>query len=225
MRGQTLAPNISDLEDEMLTLGGTVERCIRQAMEACQNRNLTLARQVIVSNLGINQRRLGIEERYLGLTTFPGPVVSEVRIIGAVLNIIVELERIADHAAGMANIALMMGNEPLPEPLVDLPRMAKKIQSMLRRSLNCFINRDAAAAKRICTENDEVHRLYDRVLQGLLSRAVDDPRTFHRASHLIWIGHNLERSADRVTNICQYVASVARGKVAAEPPKVLSGRR
>jgi phosphate transport system protein len=140
-------------------------------------------------------------------------MAGDLRIIIAVLNIIVDLERIGDHAAGNAKIAIMIGNEPPLKPLIDLPRMALKSGDMLRRSLDAFIKRDAEAARKIATEDDEVDALYDQVFRELLTFMAEDSRTITRATRLMWVGHNLERSADRVTNICERVVFVVTGKM------------
>ena len=131
----------------------------------------------------------------------------------AVLNIIVELERIGDYSVGNARVALMIGDEPPLKPLIDLPLMAEKAGDMLHRSLDAFINRDVDAAMKICAEDDEVDNLYEQVYRELLSYMIEDPKTITRATRLMWAGHNLERSADRVTNICERVAFIITGRM------------
>jgi phosphate transport system protein len=140
-------------------------------------------------------------------------MASDLRIIIGVLNIVSELERIGDHAEGIAKIVIMIGDEPPLKPLIDVPRMAEKTEDMLHRSLDAFVNRDAEAARQICSEDDEVDRLYDQVFRELLSFMAEDPTTITRATRLIWVAHNLERSADRVSNICERVVFVATGKM------------
>jgi len=194
-------------------MGSMAEKALERAMEALKNRDLGLARQVIADDVKINQKRFDIEEKCVELIVTQQPMASDLRIIIAVLNIIVDLERIADHAEGNAKIAVMIGNEPPLKPLIDLPRMSQKTGDMLRRSLDAFINRDAEAAKRICGEDDEVDNLYDQVFRELLTFMAEDPKTITRATRLIWVGHNLERSADRVTNICERVIYVVTGKM------------
>jgi len=139
------------------------------------------------------------------------PLASDLRIIIAVLNIIVDLERIADHSAGISKIAVMLGNEPPLKPLIDLPRMAEMTGSMLRRSLEAFIIHDAQASVNICNEDDNIDNLYDQVFRELLVYMAEDPKTITRATRLIWVAHNLERSADRVTNIAERVIYLVKG--------------
>ena len=133
-------------------------------------------------------------------------------MIVAVLNIIIDLERIGDHASGNAKIAIMLGDEPPLKPLIDLPRMADKTADMLRRALDAFVKRDAAAARKVTEDDDEVDGLYDQIFRELLYFMAEDPKTVNRATRLIWAAHNLERSADRVTNICERVVFVVTGK-------------
>ena len=205
--------HLNELQDEVLILGSMVDKAINRSTEALKKRDLELAKQVAANDLRINQKRLDIEERCIELIVTQQPVASDLRVIIAVLNIIIDLERIGDHAEGIANIALMLGDEPPLKPLVDLPRMAEKARNMLRRSLDAFIKRDAEAARKISDEDDEVDNLYDQVFRELLTFMMEDPRTLTRATRLIWVAHNLERSADRVTNICERVVFVVTGKM------------
>jgi phosphate transport system protein len=205
--------HLHELEDDLLVLGSMVEKALERSMAALKNRDLELARQVIADDAKVNQKRFDIEEKCIDLIATQQPMASDLRIIIAVLNIIVDLERIADHAEGNAKIAVMIGNEPPLKPLIDLPRMCQKTVEMLRRSLDAFINRDAEAARRICDEDDEVDNLYDQVFRELLTFMAEDSKTITRATRLIWVGHNLERSADRVTNICERVIYVVTGKM------------
>jgi phosphate transport system protein len=205
--------HLHELQDDLLVLGSMVEKALDRSMAALKNRDLELARQVIADDAKVNQKRFDIEEKCIDLIATQQPMASDLRIIIAVLNIIVDLERIADHAEGNAKIAVMIGNEPPLKPLIDLPRMSQKTAEMLKRSLDAFINRDAEAARRICGEDDEVDNLYDQVFRELLTFMAEDPKTITRATRLIWVGHNLERSADRVTNICERVIYVVTGKM------------
>ena len=205
--------HLRGLQDELLVLGSMVEKAIARSMKALKERDLELARHVVVDDTEINQKRLDIEERCIELIVTQQPVASDLRVIIAVLNIIIELERIGDYATGIANIALMIGDEPPLKPLVDLPRMTEKTKDMLRRSLDAFINRDAETARQICIEDDEVDNLYDQVYRELITFMLEDPRTITRATQLIWVAHNLERSADRVTNICERVVFTITGKM------------
>lgn len=140
-------------------------------------------------------------------------MASDLHTLISVLNIINEVERIGDHAEGIAKIVLMIGDEPPLKPLIDIPRMAEKTTDMLRRSLDTFVKHNADAARRIVAEDDEVDNLYDQVFRELLTFMAEDPKTITRATRLIWVAHNLEHSADRVTNICERVVYMVTGKM------------
>jgi phosphate transport system protein len=180
-------------------------------MDALKNRNLSLAQQVISDDQFIDAKRYEIEEECIDLIITQQPMASDMRIIIAVLNIIVDLERIGDHAEGNAKISIMIGDEPSLKPLIDLPRMAEMTGSMLRRSLEAFINHDAPTATKICAEDDAIDNLYDQVFRELLTFMAEDPKTITRATRLIWVAHNMERSADRVTNIAERIIYVVTG--------------
>ncbi len=205
--------HLHELQDDLLVMGSMVEKALERSMEALKNRNLEMAHQVIEDDIKINQKRFDIEEKCVELIATQQPMASDLRVIIAVLNIIVDLERIADHAEGNAKIAIMIGKEPPLKPLIDLPRMNQKTVDMLRRSLDAFCNRDAEAARSLCGEDDEVDNLYDQVFRELLTFMAEDSKTITRATRLIWVGHNLERSADRVTNICERVVYLVTGKM------------
>lgn len=209
----TFHKKLREIQDDVLAMGSMVEKAIARSMEALKKRDLEQARQVIADDNNINQKRFEIEEKSIQLIATQQPMASDLRTIICVLNIITELERIGDHAEGTAKIVIMIGDEPPLKPLIDLPRMAEKTADMLRRSLQAFTNSDADAAKQIILEDDEIDNLYDQVFRELLTFMAEDPRTITRATRLIWVGHNLERSADRVTNICERVVFVVTGKM------------
>ena len=205
--------NLTSIQDNVLELGSMVEKSIARAMSALKNRDLKLAQQIIADDTAIDQKRLSIEEECIHLIVTQQPVASDLRVIVGVLNIIVELERIGDYSEGNARIALMIGDQPPLKPLIDLPIMAEKSQDMLRKSLDAFISRDVDAAERIYARDDEIDGLYDQIYRELLSFMIENPKNITRATHLIWAAHNLERSADRVTNICERVIFVVTGKM------------
>jgi phosphate transport system protein len=201
------------LQEELLVLGSMVEKAITRSTDALKNRDLGLARQVIAEDLNINRKRYDIEEMCIHLIATQQPLARDLRVIIAVLNMIVDLERIGDHAEGNAKIAIMIGDEPPLKPYIDIPRMAEKTNEMLRAALDAFIKRETRAARRVIAQDDEVDNLYDQVFRELLTYMADDPKTISRATRLIWVAHNLERSADRVTNISERTLFIITGKV------------
>ena len=201
------------IQDDILAMSSMVEKAISHSIEALKNRDLEAARQIIADDQKINRKRFEIEEKCVQLIATQQPMASDLRNIICILNIVTELERIGDYAEGIAKIVIMIGDEPLLKPLIDVPRMADKVNDMLHRSLDALINRDADAAKQIATEDDEVDNLYNQVFRELLTFMIEDPKTITRATRLIWVAHNLERSADRVTNICERVVYLVTGKM------------
>jgi phosphate transport system protein len=204
---------LREIQDDILAMGSMVSKATLRSVESLKNRDMDLAQQVITEDRKVNQKRFEIEEKCVELIATQQPMASDLRIIVAVLNIITELERIGDHAEGIAKIAILVGDEPPLKPLIDIPRMAEKTVEMLRRSLDAFVNRDAEAARKISDEDDLVDQLYDQVFRELLTFMAEDPKTITRATRLVWVAHNLERSADRVTNICERVVFVVTGKM------------
>ncbi len=213
MTRETYQRNIREIQDEVLVMGSMTEKALERSMQALKQRDLELAAKVVEDDKNIDKKRFDIEERVLNLLCTQAPMASDLRILLTALNIIGELERIADHAAGNAKIAIMIGNEPPLKPLIDLPRMNERVISMLRRSLDAFINHDDQAARKIVLEDDEIDNLYDQVFRELLTFMMEDPRTITRATRLIWVGHNLERTGDRITNICERVVFMVTGKM------------
>ena len=209
----TFHNKLKEIQDDVLNMGSMVEKAIGSSVEALKRRDLSLAHQVIADDANINEKRFDIEKNCIQLIATQQPMASDLRTIISVLNIITELERIGDHAEGIAKIVVMIGDEPLLKPLIDLPRMAEKTQDMLHRSLIAFVNNDAEAARQIAAEDDEIDELYNQVFRELLSFMVEDPRTITKATRLIWVAHNIERSADRITNICERVVYIVTGKM------------
>ena len=210
---------LRDIQDEILVMGSMVDKALSSSVEALKARDIDSAKRIIADDEKVNRKRFDIEERCIQLIATQQPMAGDLRVIIAVLNIIVELERIGDYAEGIARIVIMIGDEPPLKPLIDIPRMADKATTMLRQSLEAFINRDAEAARRVAAQDDEIDSLYDQVFRELLTFMIEDPRTITRATRLIWVAHNLERSADRVTNICERVEFAVTGKMQETKPR------
>jgi phosphate transport system protein len=208
-----LNQGLKELHDDVLTLGSMVEKAIQRSVEALRGRDASLARRVIEDDAAINALRFAIEDRALLLIATQQPLVHDLRTIAAALSIITDLERMGDHAEGTATISLMIGDEPLLKPLMDVPRMAETVTDMLRQALLAFTDSDVVAARRVAAEDDAVDALYNQVYRELLTFMIGDPRTIHQATLLLWAAHNLERIGDRVTNICERVIFTETGKM------------
>jgi len=204
---------LREIQDDIIVMGSMVSKAILRSIDALKNRDLELAHQIVADDQKINDKRFEIEEKCIELIATQQPLASDLRIIIAILNITTEIERIGDYSVGIARIVIMIGDEPPLKPLIDIPRMAEKTVDMLRRSLDALINRDADAARKIANEDDLVDHLYDQVFRELLTFMAEDPKTITRATRLMWTAHNLERAADRVTNICERVVFIVTGKM------------
>ncbi len=210
---ETFERELRQLQDNLLALGSEVEEALAASVRALRERDLVTAHRIIAGDCAINERRFAIEADALGLIATQQPMAGDLRTIAAVLEICTELERIGDYAKGIARICLRMGEAPPVKPLVDIPRMAGLVGAMLRRSLDAFVRRDGDLARAIPKEDDEVDALYNRVYRELLDSIIADPTTIDRATHLLWVAHNLERAADRVTNICERVVFTETGEL------------
>jgi phosphate transport system protein len=204
---------LREIQDDILAMGSMVSKAILRSIDALKNRDLELVHQIIADDQKINNKRFDIEEKCIELIATQQPMASDLRTIIAILNITTEIERIGDYAVGIARIVRMIGDEPPLKPLIDIPRMAEQTVNMLRRSLDALMNRDVEAARKIAAEDDLVDHIYDQVFRELLTFMAEDPKTITRATRLIWVAHNLERAADRVTNICERVVFIVTGKM------------
>ena len=178
---------LREIQDNVLAMGSMVEKANNRAIEALKERDLDKAHEIIADDININRKRFDIEEKCIQLIATQQPMASDLRAIICVLNIITEIERIGDHAEGIARIVVMIGDEPPLKPLIDIPRMAEKTNDMLHRSLDALINHDADAARQIAVEDDEVDSLYDQIFRELLTFMAEDPKTITRATRLIWV--------------------------------------
>jgi len=204
---------LREIQDDVLAMGSMVSKATLRSIDALKNRDLELAHQIITDDQKINGKRFEIEEKCIQLIATQQPMASDLRTIIAILSITTEIERIGDYAVGIARIVILIGDEPPLKPLVDIPRMAEQTVDMLQRSLSALLNRDAEAARKIAAEDDLVDHLYDQIFRELITFMAEDSTTITRATRLIWTAHNLERAADRVTNICERVVFIVTGRM------------
>ena len=201
------------LRDDIVAMSSMIDKALARSVEALRLQDLRLAGEVVKADREINRVRWDIEERALLLIATQAPMARDLRLIAAIIHIATELERMGDHAAGNAKIVVETGDEPLLKPLVDIPRMCELARAMLTDSISAFITEDADAARAIVDRDDDVDALYDQIYRELLTFMMADPTTINRATHLLWAAHNLERIADRVTNICERVVFAATGRL------------
>jgi phosphate transport system protein len=213
MPRETFASELHDLEMQLAGMADAVDQAIGSALRALVDRDRALAEQVIAGDLEINQREREIVERCLVLIATQQPMAGDLRVILSVYSIASELERMGDHAEGVANISLRLMEEPLLKPLIDIPRMAETAREMLKEQMQAFLQRDVERARRASSLDDLVDNLYDQVYRELLVYMMQDPSTIRRATLLLWVAHNLERIADRTTNIGERVLFLVTGRV------------
>ncbi len=213
MTRKTFRENMKTLEREIICQGEMVNVALDRSVDSLRNLDVEKAEKVITDDRLINKKRWDIEEQCINLLATQQPVATDLRELIAVLSISTDLERMGDHAEGIAKIAIMHGDAPLIKPLVDIPRMAEKTSDMLMRSIEAFINKDAKTATTICEEDDYVDALYDQTYRELLSFMIEDPKIITRGTYLLWAAHNLERIADRVTNICERIVFLVTGSM------------
>ena len=206
--------SLMHLRDEVVQLSQMVDQAIARSTEALKNQDVELAQQVIQADRDINELRWNLEEEALAVIAMQAPMARDLRLIVTGLHIISELERMGDHAAGNAKIALMTANEPRLKPLVDIPRMAEVARKMLADAIDAFIRSDADLARRTMTMDDQIDELYNQVYRELLTYMMEDQKTINRATHLLWAAHNLERIGDRTENICEFVVYSVTGNIA-----------
>jgi phosphate transport system protein len=209
--------HIKDLENRVITLGKAVETAIQASMKALMDRDMVTAEKIVQGDELINKQRWEIEEDSVYLIAMQQPVASDLREIISILNIITDLERMGDHAEGIAKIVLLLGKEDPVKPFTDIPVMAEKAVIMLQKSMDAFIRRDAKTAEAICAMDDELDVLNDKVYNELIKYMIDQPKTVTRATYQIWAAHNLERIGDRVTNICERIVYMATGSMGKIP--------
>lgn len=202
---------IQNIKDEVVFLGSMVEHAIMKSVDALKKRDVKAAEAIIVEDKAINKKRFDLEDQLITLVATQQPMAHDLRLLASTLEIVSELERMGDYAKGIANINVRMGDEPLLKPLIDIPRMAQKGVDMLHRALSAYVSNDAATAKTIPIEDDEVDALYNQIYRELMVFVIEDPKNIERANWLLWVAHNLERFADRVTNICERTVYIVDG--------------
>jgi phosphate transport system protein len=210
---KTFETEIQQLKDELLLMGSMVEQQIVDSVDALKRRDIDASHRIYNDDAKINTKRYAIEEQVMILIATQQPMAHDLRLLASILEVSAELERMGDYAKGIATINIRMGEEPTLKPLIDIPRMAEKGVDMLHRALTAFINEDVEAARAIPVEDDEVDGLYTQVYRELMTFVLSDPRTIDRANYLLWTAHNLERLADRVTNICERTVFIATGEI------------
>ena len=200
------------VQDEVVELSSMVEKAIFKAIDALKSRDIELSKQVVEEDDDIDNKQQALEDLCVDLIALEAPMAVDLRVIISAMMVANELERMGDYAEGIAKISIAMGDLPPLKPLIDIPRMADKAVGMLRRSIESYVDRDIEGARQVYKDDDEVDDIYERVYRELLTYMLADPSTIQRATYLLWVSHDLERVADRTTNIAERVMYLVTGK-------------
>lgn len=203
----------SRIVDSILKMGSMIDEAIQNSLSSLQNRDTTLAQEVVARDEQVNALRFEIEEACLALIATQQPTAGDLRAVIAAMNIVIDLERMGDHASGISKTVIRMGDQPLLKPLIDIPRMAQVALVMLRGSLKAFVDRNPHAALAIAPRDEEMDFLYKAIFDELVEIMARNPEGVERATYLLWTAHNLERIGDRVTNIAERVVFMSTGDV------------
>jgi len=210
---KTFEHDIQKLQDDILFLGSMVEQAILSSVDALKQRDIAAAQKIYKNDKQINAKRFEIETAVMIAIATQQPMAHDLRLLASMLDVAGELERMGDYAKGIAKINIIMGEQPLLKPLIDLPRMAEKSVDMLHRALTAFTTEDVELAQAIPEEDDEIDALYTQVYRDLITCVIENPKAIERSNWLLWAAHNLERVADRVTNICERTIFIATGEM------------
>ena len=209
---QSFDQELESVRQELVHMGQIVQDAIKNAVDALARRDKALAQQVMDGDDLIDSMQVEIEDRCISLIARQQPVATDLRILGTGLKITTDLERIGDHAFDIAKIVLLIGDEPLIKPLVDIPRMAVMAQSMLEDSLQAYLKLDIQLAEKVCRDDDLVDQLYHQVFRELLTYMLEDPKKINQATQLIFVARYLERIADHSTNVAEWVIYLVTGE-------------
>lgn len=213
MTREQLDRDMHHLQDEVLFLGSMVEQAVLDSIDALRQRNIEAARKIYLGDNDINQKRYAIESATMAIIATQQPMAHDLRFTAAVLEIITELERIGDYAKGIANITRRLENVDIPIPMREINQMCDQGISMLHRALSAFVDEDVVLARAIPLEDDIADDLYNKIYRKLIADMIAEPEEIDHYSLLLWVAHNLERLADRVSNICERIVFMATGEL------------
>jgi phosphate transport system protein len=213
MPRDTLDRQINSIKDEVLILGSMVEQSTLKSVDTLKNRDVKGAQDIFEYDLIINEKRFAIENAVLILIATQQPIARDLRLLAAILEVITELERMGDYAKGIGKITIKLEAVDIPIPIRDITKMAELAVEMLHKALGAFVNEDSHQAQQIPLEDDRVDELYTKIYHEVVTMMVKNPSIIDHANLLMWVAHNLERLADRVTNICERTIFISTGEL------------
>lgn len=204
--------SLKDLQGKLNEMAEMVVESINGSIESLVEKDVERAKQIKKEDKKINSIRWEIEEECIHLIATQQPVASDLRELIALQNIITELERIGDYAAGISKLTILIGDEKHVKSLIDIPRMKEIAVDMIENSMKAYINRDAKSARLIHSQDDDIDDLYQQIYRELISYMIEKPANITQCTYLVWVAHNIERMGDRVTNICERIIYLATGE-------------
>lgn len=204
---------INDLKDDLIVLESMVRQATLDAVKALMENDHNLSDQVYANDKLINEKRFHIENECLIIIATQQPMARDLRVLASILEIVTELERIGDYAKGIAKINRQIGEKDVLPAVEPLPEMARTAADMMQRAIKAFTEGDVETARAIPNSDDKVDRIFNQIYRGLVEHMIKDSNSIDVANHLQWAAHNLERMADRVTNICERTLFIESGSI------------
>jgi phosphate transport system protein len=204
---------LTHLNEMLLKMAALTETAIKKAVESLVEREPDVATEVIKEDHNINAFDVRIDEECIRLLALKQPMGKDLRLITTAMKITSDLERIADNAVNIAERAIELNEEPLLKPYIDIPRMSRIVQGMVRDTIDAFVNEDVKLAKDVIMRDDSVDELNEMVWKELMFIMMQDPSTVSRAVKITYISKYLERVGDHATNIAETVVYMVEGKI------------
>ena len=213
MPRKSLDQQLQLIRDDLLLLGSMVETALEESVTALRDFDLGKSRVVYEKDVQINDKRFELEWQIMAVITIQSPVLFDLRFLASALNICTELERIGDYAKTIARINLMSEGVGIPRFLNVIYNMGVKTSDMLHRSMTAFVHTNAPSAARIISDDDMIDTMYASLYSSLMEYVIRNPSQVEYVNYLLWMAHNLERAADRVTNICERTIYIETGEL------------
>jgi len=203
---------LKKLREEILYMGGLVEDQIQKAVKSLVDRDSEMAQIIIERDHEVNRLDVEIDDLCIRLLALHQPAGKDLRFITTGLKVTTDLERIGDMSVNLCERALELNQEPQLKPYIDIPRMARIAQRMIRESLDAFVREDTDLALKVCKDDEAIDQLNSQIFREVISFMIEDPHTINRAMKISSISKYLERMADHATNIAEMVIFMAKGK-------------
>lgn len=212
MARETLDKNLQNIKEEILILSSMVEQAIYTSIGLFRSRDITASRRILIEDANINGKRYAIENAIMILIATQQPMAHDLRLLAGILEIANELERMGDYAKGTAKLVMRLGNSDYPVPAADLEKMTELGIKMLHDAISAFIEEDYKKAALVPQEDEKVDALYEKISLDTIAKIQSNPSLASEAMLMFKASHNLERFADRVSNICERTVFICTGE-------------